>query len=314
MEKCYENKMFRADEVRPGIYKISQPWFRDDTLHANAYLILGEKAAVVYDTMFGYGNLRAFCEEITDLPLILINSHFHGDHAAGDFDFDFVYIHPFDLPGIYNGFHQDAQGLLEAARAAAKPEFAPQLALSEMCVPKPMKTYPIYDGDLFDLGDRKLEVVHVGGHSPGCIVLLDPDRKIAFSGDTCNDNTIISRYPCDSLEEYYVGMQHLKERVTETGIEYFFGGHFSAGVEIVDEMFELLDAIFAGKDDHVKYELNSPFKTTALYAAKMEPMFHRVDGKSANIQYAEDTVRRRPYEPRVLTEKNPGARRVKDNF
>ena len=59
----------------------------------------------MYDSMFG-GNLRKFCEKITDLPILMVNSHFHGDHAAGNFDFDCCYIHPFDLPGIYKGFAQ----------------------------------------------------------------------------------------------------------------------------------------------------------------------------------------------------------------
>lgn len=314
MEKVYENRMFRADEVRPGVYKISQPWFREDTLHANAYLILGTEAAIVYDTMFGYGNLRAFCEEITNLPLICINSHFHGDHAAGDFDFDFVYIHPYDLPGIYQGFHKTAESMLQAARAAAKPEIADSITVEDMCMPKPMKAFPCYDGDLVDLGDRKIEIVHVGGHSPGCIVLLDPVLKIGFSGDTCNDNTIISRFPCDSLEEYYAGMHHLKARMAANGTEYLFGGHFSAGAELADEMLELLEAIFAGKDDHAEYSMGSPFRGVALYGAKMAPMYHRIDGKSANVQYAEDTVHIRPYEPRVLTAENPGARRVRDRY
>ena len=77
---------------------------------------------------------------------------------------------------------------------------------------------------------------------------------------------------------------------------------------------ELLEAIFAGRDDHAEYAMGSPFRGVALYGAKMAPLYHRIDGKSANVQYAEDTVRVRPYEPRVLTEKNPGARRVKDRF
>ena len=66
MEKRYENRLFRADELVPTVYRITQPWFREGALHAYTYLIIGTKAAIVFDTMFGYGNLREFCEEITE--------------------------------------------------------------------------------------------------------------------------------------------------------------------------------------------------------------------------------------------------------
>ena len=75
--RVIEDKYFRADETFPGVYKISQPWFREDSLHVYCFLIVGSKAAIVYDSMFGYGNLRAFCEKITDKPLLMVNSHFH---------------------------------------------------------------------------------------------------------------------------------------------------------------------------------------------------------------------------------------------
>ena len=114
--RVIEDKYFRADETFPGVYKISQPWFREDSLHVYCFLIVGSKAAIVYDSMFGYGNLRAFCEKITDKPLLMVNSHFHGDHSAGNFDFDSCYIHPYDLPGIYQGFAKTREELLQHAR------------------------------------------------------------------------------------------------------------------------------------------------------------------------------------------------------
>lgn len=314
MEKYYENRLFRADKLAPTIYRIYQPWFKEGALRAYSYLIVGTKAAVVFDTMYGYGNLCEFVKEITNLPLIVINSHFHGDHAAGDFDFDSVYIHPYDLPGIYTGFVKTAEEHFQRALSVARPDFFDQLKVEDMCRPKPIKAFPCYDGDIIDIGDRKLEIVHVGGHSPGCIVLLDSTMKIGFSGDTCNDNTIISRFPCDTLQEYYIGMNHLKGKVVAAGIEYMYGAHFEAGAETVDEILELLDRIFAGTDDHAVYHVERPVERDVLYAANMAPMYHRIDGKKANIQYAEDTVMKRPYVNRVLTAEDPGARRVLDRY
>ena len=48
----------------------------------------------------------------------------------------------------------------------------------------PQVTRRLSDGDMLDLGDRKFRVVHLPGHSPGSINLLDvgSDRSL-FSGD-----------------------------------------------------------------------------------------------------------------------------------
>ena len=50
-------------------------------------------------------------------------------------------------------------------------------------------TQKLNDGDMLDLGDRCLRVVHLPGHSPGSIALLDvgSDRSL-FSGDVVYDS------------------------------------------------------------------------------------------------------------------------------
>ena len=50
-------------------------------------------------------------------------------------------------------------------------------------------TQKLNDGDLIDLGDRCLRVIHLPGHSPGSIALLDvgSDRCL-FSGDVVYDS------------------------------------------------------------------------------------------------------------------------------
>lgn len=306
--RIVEDKYFRADETFPGIYKISQPWFREGSLLVYCFLIVGTKAAIVYDSMFGYGNLRKFCEKITDLPLLMVNSHFHGDHAAGNFDFDACYIHPYDLPGIYQGFAKTQEGLLERAKATAKPEFVDELRAEDMCLPRPMKTYPIYDGDLFDIGDRQLQVVHVGGHSPGSIMLLDPKYKVAYSGDTCNNDTIVTRG--DSIEQYLEGLRHLRKYTD--GIKYLFGGHEDFPATIIDEGIELCEKVLARTDDCKEYTFDFVGrKVTAIFAAEMVSFYRRTDGKDMNMQYSLDNIYKKDIPARVLTHEPPTAGRIR---
>ena len=305
--RVVEDNYFRADETFPGVWKISQPWFRPDSLLVYCFLIVGEKYAIVYDTMFGYGNLRKFCEKITDLPIVVVNSHFHGDHAAGNFDFDVCYIHPYDLPGIYQGFAKTPEALLERAKATAKPECVDMLKVEDMCMPKPMKAFPIYDGDIFDIGGRQLQVIHVGGHSPGSIMLLDPTYELAYSGDTCNNDTIVTRG--DPIETYLAGLRHLRRHTD--GIKYLFGGHEDFPATIIDEGIELCERVLNRTDDAKEYTFDFVGRQmTALFAAEMKSFYRRTDGKDMNMQYSPDNLFTKPIPPRIITEKGPAAARI----
>ena len=50
----------------------------------NIYLLEGKEKAMLIDTGWGAGNLRACVEKLTDKPLIVVNTHFHPDHSAGN--------------------------------------------------------------------------------------------------------------------------------------------------------------------------------------------------------------------------------------
>ena len=45
------------------------------------------------------------------------------------------------------------------------------------------RVLPAFEGDIIDLGERKLEVIHVPGHTPGSITLLDREERCLIGGD-----------------------------------------------------------------------------------------------------------------------------------
>ena len=136
--------------------------FSDHT-EALCYLVEGRDYALLIDSILGFGNLKAFCETLTEKPVILVNTHAHSDHYGGNFFFDSCYMHHRDI-----GFFQDSVGkvkkqqLIDLARERAPEEYRDRIgADSEFTDWNPMKVYPLYDGDVFDLGDRKIEVLEV---------------------------------------------------------------------------------------------------------------------------------------------------------
>lgn len=55
------------------------------------FLLEGEEKALLIDTGYGVGNLRAFVEKLTEKPILVTNTHYHPDHAAGNGEYDLIF-------------------------------------------------------------------------------------------------------------------------------------------------------------------------------------------------------------------------------
>ena len=287
---------FKATEIAPRTWQIEYAFSSYSPVYC--YLTEGKDYALLIDTMNGYGNLHAFCRTLTDKPIKLVNTHFHFDHTLGNFDFDSCYMHPSDIPYFYD-FKADApEQMLEQAKARALPEYRDLLAIEEMSAPRDMRVYPVYDGDVFDLGDRQITVVDVGGHSPGSIVLIDPVLRIAFTGDACNGNTLLSFGNALSVERYLHNLLHFKR--FQPQFDMMYGGHQVLKPETIDEAIELCGKVLAGSDD--KEERIGLFGKSVIYAAKhADEGIGRADGKSFNICYDPQKIYEGEKEPQTIT-------------
>ena len=83
-------------------------------------------------------------------------------------------------------------------------------------------------------------------------------------------------------------MRHLAEHTAD--IETLFGGHEDFPATIIGEMIELLEKVVAGTDDRAEYTVPFPpgSQSTVYFGAAMKSFYRRVDGKDANVQYAQD--------------------------
>lgn len=58
------------------------------------YLIEGSEKALLIDGLTGVGSLKAFVRECTDLPVTLVLTHGHVDHAGASFEYGECYVKP----------------------------------------------------------------------------------------------------------------------------------------------------------------------------------------------------------------------------
>ena len=170
----YLENIYTVRELEPGIYRIGNSMVYMD-------LVVGEHHALLFDTGYGFGSLKAVVEELTDKPLYVVNSHGHVDHACGNQQFGGAYIHPDDmeLAAEHNG-REMRMAELETAEVPVDFRLEEYLALGTGVLT------PVGEGHIFDLGGITLEVVHFPGHTAGSIGLWCPERRLLWVGDAMN--------------------------------------------------------------------------------------------------------------------------------
>lgn len=277
---------FKAEEIADRSWMIKNAFVEQSC--AICYLIEGRDYALLIDSIIGLGNLKAFCETLTDKPVRLVNTHAHSDHVGGNFHFDECWMHHRDI-----GFFQTCIGvkkeqLIEMAKQTALPEYRdliePDGSFADW---NPIKVYPLYDGDVFDLGDRTVEVVEVGGHTAGSIVLIDHKTRIAYTGDACNGNTLLEFDNSLPVISYMRNLLHLKEHQQE--FDRMYGGHEIFDASLVDEAIETVAKVVAGTD--ARCERTGMTGGPVLYAAeKVKDGYERADGKHFNMSYIPSKV------------------------
>ena len=89
---------FTSEKMSETVWRIS------DHGVDNMYLVVGTKSAMLIDNGTGMANIRDYVKTLTKLPVIVVITHGHPDHAGSNYQFKEVYIHPDDMVAatVYN--------------------------------------------------------------------------------------------------------------------------------------------------------------------------------------------------------------------
>lgn len=200
---------FEVYRIRPGVFAVYEPRQAEEVI---SYLITGNKRALLFDTGMGISNIRKVAEELTPLPLIVLNSHTHNDHVGDNWRFNAQQMYGMDTAFT----RANAKGSREDAQAEIAPD--------QLCGPLPpdfdAKSYAtkpfhigrwLHGGDTIDLGGRALKVIATPGHTPDSIALLDQRNGLLFTGDTYYPGPIFLYRPETDLAAYAASVKKLSE-------------------------------------------------------------------------------------------------------
>jgi len=236
---------FEVYRLPEGSYAVYEPFQFEEAM---SYLVPGEERAALIDTGTGIGDLRGLVEELTDLPVFVINTHTHWDHIGADSRFDDVrcFDHPECIAKLTRGVGREKLKPSITGDSLRKPPPA-DFDADDWSIPPVEPTAVFHDGDIFDLGGRSLEVIHTPGHSPGSVCLLDRKNRVLFSGDTFFPGPLYAHAEDVYLDLYITSID--KMCAIRKDYDFLCAGHNDPWVksEVIDRVAAAFQTILSGQ-------------------------------------------------------------------
>jgi glyoxylase-like metal-dependent hydrolase (beta-lactamase superfamily II) len=152
------------------------------------WLVRGQNRDLLVDCGTGMVPPRSIVEAIARNPVIAVACNHWYDHAGGLHDF------------AERGCHRDDAPMIVAPSADSS--VASIYVSDQMFIALPHEGYSadsyrmvgtvptilFEDGDVIDLGDRQIEIIHVPGMTPGSIALWEKATGSLFTSDTLFDD------------------------------------------------------------------------------------------------------------------------------
>ncbi len=195
---------------------LERTWAESDS-GVRIFLLAGEKEALVIDTGMNAPDVRAMVSAHTDLPYRLLNTHADRDHISSNAQFEEFYMHPSEA-----AFYRNVQG----GRGTV---------------------IPVFDGDVIDLGGRELEIIHLPGHTPGSITVLDRKNRCLIGGDAIQeDGNIFMFGQHRDTGAYAAGLRRLLQR---NDFDWIYPSHAKEKVsrDVIPLLIEGAEKILAGQ-------------------------------------------------------------------
>lgn len=208
------------------IIKINDHTWRIENEGVRIFLLAGTKRALLIDSGMSLRNARDIAESLTDLPLSLLNTHADMDHTGSNGQFESFYMHPADEPDYRRGGHSG-------------------------------NVIPVEDGDELDLGERPLKIIHIPGHTPGSIAVLDVKNRVLISGDPVQQDGHIYMFgPNRNMDQYIKSLEYLESRADEFDEIWPSHADIPVSPEVIPKLREGARAVQAGEIEGKETEMH----------------------------------------------------------
>ncbi len=170
--ECVDDGLFRIRETHIDPYLAGYMW-----------LVRGRNADLLIDTGTGIKPLRQTVDAIAGKPVKAVALNCIYDHAGGLHEFTIRLAHRADIPAIEqpDGHTSAADEFVSDGMLRALPHEG--FSASNYQVRPAKVTDALDDGDIIDLGNRRLDVIHTPGVTVGSICLWESLTGNLFTSD-----------------------------------------------------------------------------------------------------------------------------------
>lgn len=204
-----------------GIIRLREP-FVHPIFQSNIWFAPGRDFDLLVDAGMGLAPLAPELPTTDGKSLIAVATHVHVDHVGALHEFALragpaVEAAHFRSMDDFATFADEFRALDEPVSTPPFPGWDPKT----YAIPPAPLSRLLAEGDVLDLGDRAFRVLHLPGHSPGCLGLIDDADGTFFSGDAIYDDELYDSLRGSDRAAYRATMQ----RLLTLDVSIVHGGH-----------------------------------------------------------------------------------------
>ncbi len=220
-DKPVAESWFSVELHDPGTIR-----FREHNIDSYAvgdfWLVRGQNEDLLVDCGSGIVSPAALVTAIAGKPCTVVALNSYYDHAGAWSAFSQRACHPLDAEALANPEEEAASvsDYLNDRTVWALPYAGYQVSDYRMTPAHP--TLTVEDGDVFDLGDRQLEVLHMPGRSPGGLAIWEESTGSLFTSDMMYDGDHGLAWPPAEPVKYCDSLRRMKT----LPVDRVFPGHY----------------------------------------------------------------------------------------
>ncbi len=195
----------------------------DPYLSGSIWVISGSDLELVVDSGTGIMPPYPVISAISEKPLIAVALCHYYDHAGGMYSFKERACHRLEADALANPLNDWIDfGFAKKCKLSALP-YA-NFDINDYSRKSASPTRLLEDGQIFDLGNRILEVLHIPGRTPGSIALWEEQTGFLFAGESLFIDPKNRHFPPEDNSEYEKSLL----RVRNLPVTRAFGGHYES--------------------------------------------------------------------------------------
>lgn len=210
-------------------------------MRCNIWHVRGTTRDLVVDTGMGIASLTEAAKHLFRKAVTAVATHTHADHIGGHHEFDHTLVHAAEADNLahpsvagtllYSDFSDDELIKIRVAGYQIDSDLITALPhadynLRSYRINPARVTEIVEEGHVVDIGNRRFEVLHLPGHSPGSIGLWESSTGTLFSGDALYDGPLLDELDHSDIPAYVRTMKRLRElpvSVVHAGHDPSFG-------------------------------------------------------------------------------------------